>query len=169
LLFEGLSDGSLDMVLSPHAPKLNDFSSQVVGEARVVVVARKDHPAIDYELSLDNFQQLGHIALTPLLRSTTRLDEYLQQLNINRHIAYTAAKFWSFPHMIATTDLIAVLPGDFAREAARYYPLVTYPLPFDLPEQQIYMYWKNSRVGDLGLRWLREQIMEIYQNLPAQD
>ena len=140
---EGLNDGSLDLVLAPHFPEAKVVQQQPIGQADIVIVARQDHPEIDGELTLEQFERLGQMALIPKLRAMTRMDEYLRLKDIKRHITYTSSKFWAFPHMLATTDLIAMLPGDFARETARYFPLQIVPVPFDMPEQQIYMIWKK--------------------------
>ncbi|MBO6554652.1 MAG: LysR family transcriptional regulator [Roseitalea sp.] len=166
-VIEGLNDGSLDLALAPHFPEAREVEQETVGHANVVMVARKDHPEIDETVTLEQFQRIGQIALIPKLRAMTRMDEFLRHAGIGRHIAYTSSKFWSFPHMIATTDLIAMLPGDFAREAARFYPLQLYPMPFDLPNQQVYMIWKANRTNEPSHRWLRDQIRQAYAALPA--
>ena len=63
---------------------------------------------------------------------------------------------------------LAMMPGDFAREAAQFYPLDIYPLPFDFPEQQIYMIWKKQRNSEPGHQWLRQQILSALEekNVP---
>lgn len=165
-VIDGLNDGSLDLVLAPHLPDAKEIEQEVVGHVDLVMVARKDHPEIDGEVTLDQFQRLGQIALIPKLRAMTRMDEYLRQKGIDRHITYTSSKFWAFPHMIATTDLIAQLPGDFAREAAKYYPLQLCAVPFDVPNQQVYMIWKANRTNESSHSWLREQIRQAYKDQP---
>lgn len=161
---EGLSDGSLDIVLSTFVSGVDEIECEEIGTASIVMVARKDHPKINGEISMKQFQTLGQIALIPKLRAMSSLDEVLRHHGIERHIVYTVNKFWSFPHIIASTDLIAMMPGDFAKCAAQYYPLEIYPAPFDLPRQQIYMTWKKGRNNDTGHRWLRKQIIKAYEN-----
>lgn len=159
---EGMNDGTLDMALSTYIHNLDEFSCEKIGSANVVMVARRDHPEISGALTVDHFQTLGHVALIPELRAMSRVDEALQHHKITRHIVYTVSKFWSFPHIIANSDLIALLPGDFAAEVAKYYPLKLHKVPFDLPQQQIYMTWKNRLTNDPGHRWLRSLIFRAY-------
>ncbi|MEP5732411.1 MAG: LysR family transcriptional regulator [Sulfitobacter sp.] len=159
---EGLSDGSLDLVISTFDPQLEDIECRQVGAARIVVVARKGHPDIQGEVTREHLSNIGHLALVPKLRAMSRVDEALQFAQIKRHIVYTVTKFWSFPHTLATTDLIAMMPGDFAAQAARYYPLELYPTPFEFPEQKIYMIWKKSKDRDVGHAWLRQKIADAY-------
>lgn len=164
-ILEGLADGSLDLVFSPHIQGAEEINQEPVGHAKTVMIARKGHPEINGEVTLEQYKRLGHLALIPKLRSITRVDEYLRFHGIERHIAYSTPKFLSFPHLISNTDLIAQVPGDFAKEAAKYYPLQMMPMPFEFPDQPIYMIWKANRTNDKGHRWLREQVREVYSEL----
>ncbi|GAB5510075.1 MAG: LysR family transcriptional regulator [Hyphomicrobiales bacterium] len=162
-VLEGLNDGSLDLVLAPHLPEAKEIEQETIGQADTVVVARKGHPEINGVVTLEQYQRLGHMALIPKLRAMTRIDEFLRHAGTTRHIAYTSSKFWAFPQMIANTDLIAQIPGDFAREAAKYYPLQICDLPFEMPNQEVYMIWKSNRSNETSHRWLRAQIREAYE------
>ena len=164
-VIERLNDGSVDLAVAPHYPDAKETEQEVVGRANTVIIARKNHPEINGSISLDQYKTLGHMALIPKLRVMARIDEVLRQHGISRHIVYTSSKFWSFPHMIANSDLIAQVPGDFAREAAKYYPLQLCPVPFDLQEQLFYMIWKSNRTNDSSHRWLRNQIRAAYEEM----
>ena len=119
---------------------------------------RRDHPAIEGEFTVDHFQSLGHIALIPRIRAMSRLDEGLRMLNVERHVAYSVTRLWSFPYILMTTDLVGILPTAFAKLISRTYPLAIYDLPFFIPEERFYMTWKTSRTNDPGHQWLREEI-----------
>ncbi|MEP3071236.1 LysR family transcriptional regulator [Maricaulis sp.] len=155
---DGLNDGSLDLVISGFLTESRDTQCEALAPVHLSMVARNDHPAIDGAFTLDHFQKLGHIALVPRMRALSRLEEALRRLDIQRHVAYSVTKFWSFPHILMTTDLVAVLPTAFARVIARNYPLALYDLPFAYPDERIYMTWKTSRTNDPGHRWLRSEI-----------
>lgn len=160
---EALEDGSIDLLLSTFDPQLEGVRCEQVGAAKMVVVARKGHPKIDGEITQKLLGEIGHVALIPKMRAMSRVDEALQFAQIKRHIVYTVTKFGSFPHILATTDLIAMMPGDFAEKAAQFYPLEIYPPPFEFPEQQIYMIWKEGQNHDPGGAWLRKKIIEAYR------
>lgn len=157
-IVENLSNGSLDLVLSAFVKDVDEIACEPISSADVVMVARKGHPVIKNELTLEHFQTLGHMALLLKIRAITRLEEELHRQKIERHIVYTVSKFWSFPYIIANTDLISLLPAEFAVLAAKTYPLNLFPVPFDMPHQQIYMTWKKDREYDAGHAWLRAQI-----------
>lgn len=155
---EKLNDGSLDLVISGFLRESRETQCEALTQVHMSAVARRDHPAISGELTLEQFQTFGHVALVPRVRALSRVDEALRRLDIRRHIAYSVTKLWSFPQILMTTDLIAILPTPFAKAVARNYSLSLYDLPFDYPEERIYMTWKTSRTNDPGHRWLREEV-----------
>lgn len=156
---DGLNDGSLDLVIANFLAESQDTHCEAIAPAHLSIVARKDHPAIAGEFTLDHFQSLGHVALVPRLRALSRMEEGLRTLNITRHVIYSVTKFWSFPHVLTNTDLVSILPTAFARLISRNFPLAVYDLPFSYPEELIYMTWKTGRTNDPGHRWLREKIV----------
>lgn len=164
-VIDRLNDGSLDLVISPFIREAENVDCQAIGTADVVVVTRKRHPEISGNITLEQYRTLGHVALVPELQMIMRVNEELQQRRIERHVVYRATKFWSFPHVLANTDLIAMLPRSFAEKAAENYPLKIHPLPFDLPDQRIYMTWKKVKQNDPGHRWLREQIAQAAEGV----
>ena len=165
---DGLSDGSIDFVLATYLKDVPDIHCEEIGLANAVVVSRRDHPQLQGRITLEQFQTIGHVALTPKLRSLSMTDEELKRRNIDRQIVYNVTKFWSFPHILATTDLIAMLPGGFARMAAQAYALDIFPLPFEMQEQSLYLSWKKHREGDPGLMWLRDRFVSASQAIRAQ-
>ena len=166
-LVDGLNDGSLDIVLANFLSNIEDIQCIPLAQPHLAIVARKGHPKIDGEFTIDHYRELGHVALVRRMRAISRLEEALQQLNLERHVAYSVTKFWSFPNIVANTDLVAILPTMFAREMAKYYPLNLYPMPFEYPEEQIYMTWKNNRTNDPGHQWLRNQIITAFKQAGA--
>lgn len=164
---DGLNDGSLDLVIANFLADAQDTHCEPLGPPHLSVVARKDHPAIHGEFTLDHFQSLGHVALTPKMRSLSRMEEGLRTMNVERHVVYSVNKFWSFPHVLTTTDLVAILPTAFARVISRNYPLALYDLPFSYPEELVYMTWKTGRTNDPGHRWLREEIVSALRQAAA--
>jgi len=158
----GLNDGSIDLALTVFLKEALECECETVGTADVVVVARTGHPGIDGELTRVHLSTLGHVALVPQLRALSNIDEALHHNGIDRHIVYTVEKFWAMPHILARTDLIALLPGDFAREAAKLLPLTVHKLPIDMPEQNLFMTWKQSRTQDPAHYWLRGEILKAY-------
>ncbi|WP_346895500.1 LysR substrate-binding domain-containing protein [uncultured Roseibium sp.] len=157
---EGLNNGSLDIAITAHMHGISEVSCREIGAAGIVVIARKDHPRVSNPITAAQFGSLGHIALIAPLRRMTKIDEQLNRAGIERHIVYEASKMWSFPYIVSHTDLIGLLPGDFARIAEGIYPITCHPVPFDLPEQHSFITWKKGRENDPAVRWLISRLSE---------
>jgi DNA-binding transcriptional LysR family regulator len=157
-MVDGLNDGSLDLVLANFLNESLDCTCQPLLTPSLCIITRKDHGKIDGKFTQEHFESLSHVALVPKLRALSRLEEGLRAQNITRHIVYSVTKFWAFPHIVANTDLVGIVPTAFAHETAKTYPLTIHPLPFEYPPEKLYMTWKTSRTNDPGHRWLREEI-----------
>jgi DNA-binding transcriptional LysR family regulator len=163
-----LNEGSLDIVIGPYLADTSDASCQSLGVPEPVVAVRKGHPEIRGKLSLADYERAAHVAFVPEMRASLLVDEVIRRLQIRRHIAYAVTKFWSFPHIIATTDLIGLMPVEFAVEVARVYPIDLYRLPFEMPNSQAYyMTWKTSLTADPSHQWLRAGIERAFQEIRA--
>lgn len=160
-MVDGLNDGSLDLILANFLNESKECTSLPLLTPSLCMIARKGHPGIEDTFTLEHFQQLSHIALVPKLRSLSRLEEGLQAQSITRHVVYSVTKFWAFPPLVASTDLVGIVPTAFAHEVAKTYPITVYPLPFEYPPEKLYMTWKTSRTKDPGHRWLREEIISV--------
>lgn len=161
---ETLSDGHADLALSIFLKDAVECDCETVGAADIIVAARKNHPKIKGRMTKKKFSEINHVALVQKLRAMTNLDEALRDNDITRHIAYSIQKIWSMPYIIGNTDLIGMLPREFAEEMSKFYPLEIFDLPFRMPEQKIFMTWKKSRTADPANKWLRNCIRHIYQD-----
>ena len=161
-LVDDLNDGSLDLAVGPYLPGVPDMNCEPLALVDLVVISRKNHPDINGALDLRTFSALGHVALPKSLRSLSRIDEYLYHHKIQRHVAYSVPKMWSFPNIVNRTKYLAVLPRDFAMVAAQNFDLDVHDMPFEVPQQQIYLTWKKRHNDDPGHSWLRNQIFDAY-------
>lgn len=162
-VIDGLMDDSVDLVLSIYVPEIDELNRQEIGKVDLAVIARKEHPKINGAVTLDQFKTLNHVGLPTRLRSLAKVDEELRHMGIERHFVYTISKFWSFPFIVENTDLIAMVPEDFARIAVKSFNIEMYPLPFKVTSQRLYMTWKKSRENDPGLKWLRERVLNAHE------
>jgi len=66
---------------------------------------------------------------------------------------------WSIPALVASSDLVAILPRTFATYLAPKFDLEPYEVPVKIPVQHIYMAWHSKMDGDPGHQWLREAML----------
>ena len=163
MLKQRLNDGSIELVVADYQSHINDAACELLGPVQAVLIARKNHPQIAGEITRETFSTLGHVAMHSDVWNRARMVEVLERLNIHRNVVYTVTRFWAFPNIIATTDLIGMVPAGFAKAVADFYPLQILPLPFAVPDEQMfYMTWKSSNTDVPHHKWLRERMAAIY-------
>lgn len=165
-VYEEIRAGTIDLACFPF-PLDNIFEITVkpLCPADMVVVARRNHPGIVRPLDLETFQRLPFIGLNYDLRGLTGMDKSLASVLQSRRLAYMASKIWSIPPMIERSDLVGMLPRAFVNEIAGNFELEVHELPFDIPEQYIYVMWHSNNDLDPGHIWLRQIMMQAAQAL----
>jgi DNA-binding transcriptional LysR family regulator len=165
MLTQALNSGAIELIVADYQPQIDETSCQTLGPTTSVAIARKGHPQIDGELTRELYSQLGHVAIFSQARQRIHFTEVLERLDIQRNVIYGVTRFWSFPHMIANSDLIGTVPIGFAKAVARQYGLQILSLPFPVPdEQSFYMTWKTNNDDRPHHIWLRNQIASIYSD-----
>ena len=66
------------------------------------------------------------------------------------------------PHVLASTDLLSVMPGRLAA-ALSTHGLTVRELPFESAPFDWTLYWHRRHEGNRAIRWLRELIAETFQ------
>lgn len=160
---EDIRDGSIDLACFAFPVDTSDIVVKALFPFDLVVVSRRDHPAIHKPLDAKTFRELPQIAVGRELRGLTGVDKNLVAAGAHRRTPYMAAKIWAMPPMIQRTDLIGLLPRRFAREVAANFDLDIHEVPIPLPEQHTYMLWHVNSELDPGHRWLRDSIVQALQ------
>lgn len=162
--YEGIKAGTIDLACFSFPIDTTDMIVKPICPADLVVVSRRDHPAIDKPLDLKTFQTLKQIAVGRELRGLTNIDKDLIARGLPRNIGYMASKIWSMPAMVERTDLISLLPRRFVQEISGNFALDVHEVPTEMPEQFIYMMWHANSEHDPGHTWLRESMMQAVQS-----
>ncbi|MEN0107775.1 MAG: LysR family transcriptional regulator, partial [Pseudomonas sp.] len=81
----------------------------------------------------------------------------------SRTITYTTPNYLQAAHIVASSELAAVLPSQLARHFAALLPLTLWELPMPLGPFHLEVVHLAQRLRDPALQWLVEQIMLIGQ------
>jgi len=159
--------GNVDLFLWAEPFEANDdeFVSQQIGTDLNVCLVREDHPCIGSELTLEEYASLKHIILRlPASYGASSIERQLWSHNLQRSTFMRAHSLFEYPQAISHTDMIGTLPEKAAHSFAEHHKLsvVPSPLPFETP---VYLMWPKSLHNDPGHRWLRELLINIYQQL----
>lgn len=131
------------------------FDHQRLYAGQYVCVMRRDHPLTRGPLTLKRYCAAHHLLVSFSGRSYGFIDEALASLGQTRRVVLTVNQFFTAGRVVATSDLLTVLPRHFIGTTGRAHELVQRDLPFDVPPVHVDALWHRRQ----GLRsdhaWLR--------------
>lgn len=123
---------------------------------RYVLVGRVGHPRLKRKPTAAQFCALEHVIVSPdgggFLGVT---DEALAAVGLSRRVVLSVPHFLYVASVVASTDLVAMLPARLVRDNAA---LQAVDAPVDVPGYEMSMLWHERAHRDPAHRWLREQI-----------
>ena len=157
---EALDDGEIDLAVGRFPEVPTRFHSRCWARETLQVALRRGHPLVGERLDLDDFLRLRHLWVHG---GQTRglVDQWLEEQGLSRKTVYTTPNYLQAAHIVASSDLAAVLPTQLARYFARLLPLQLFDLPFDLGTFQLDIVNVAQRERDAALQWLIEQIVAV--------
>lgn len=150
---EALDKGELDLVLGRFDEIPARFARQHWRSETLQVAVRKGHPQLAGYLDLDNFLRLRHLWVHG---GQTRgmVDQWLGEQGLSREIRYTTPNYLQAAHIVAGSELAAVLPTQLARQFAALLPLQLFDLPFEVGPFHLEIVSLAQRQRDPALQWL---------------
>ncbi|HXA46726.1 MAG TPA: LysR family transcriptional regulator [Burkholderiaceae bacterium] len=123
-----------------------------------VCVMRKNHPLANQELTIDAYCGANHLLVSFSGRAHGLTDDALAQINRERRILLTVNQFFTAGRVVASSDLITVLPRHLIASTGMTGSLISKELPFKLPEVHVDMLWHERDARSPAHRWLREHL-----------
>ena len=163
-----LGTPDLDLAIG-HLPDTDArFRRETITLDRFVVIAQKQHPAIDGDLTLAKYAELEQVHI-PFY--TMSIDAALQRHGLSRTFAMVAHNIWSVPFLVSQSNLIATIPERIAFIFRQFCQLDVFELPFKIDLYEIDLLWHQRADADPAHRWLRNIIHmtanDIYRDLGA--
>ncbi|MBC9251918.1 LysR family transcriptional regulator [Pseudomonas alcaligenes] len=157
---EALDKGELDLVLGRFESVPPRFRSQRWLSETLQLAAHREHAQLGAGLDLDSFLKLRHLWVHG---GQTRgmVEQWLGERGLSREIVYTTPNYLQAAHIVASSELVAVLPTRLARYFASLLPLQLHELPFELGPFHLDVVSLGLRQCDAALQWLIEQIMVL--------
>ncbi len=130
---------------------------------RYVCVMRKDHPLANEPLTLDNYCSAHHLLVSFSGRAHGLIDEILNGINRQRHILLTVNQFFTAGRVVASSDLLTVLPHHLISSTGVQNQLIWKELPIATPAVNVDMLWHEREARNPAHRWLRENLMSLVE------
>jgi DNA-binding transcriptional LysR family regulator len=163
LAIEWLEKGEIDFRIGWISSPPEALRCKMLYKDRFVVLVSRTHPRIRRALSVEEFCATPHIR-TMIHKSSDSgrlIDQALGALGLRLNIAAVVQDSLTVPHMIAGSNLIALVPSRIANAVVRQMPIRILQPPVSLPEQSIALYWHERTQNGAAHKWLRAEIGEI--------
>lgn len=150
---ELLDKGDLDLALGRFFEVGPRFSRRHWMSETLQLTAHRDHPQLQQAPDLAQFLDLRHLWVRGG-QTKGMVDNWLASMKLQRNIVYTTANYLQASHIVASTDLVCVLPTQLASHFATLLPLQLHSLPFHLEAFHLEIVSLAQREGDAALQWL---------------
>ncbi|APV43048.1 LysR family transcriptional regulator [Pseudomonas frederiksbergensis] len=155
-----LRDGTVDLetgvVGKATGPELR---TQGLFRDRFIGVVRRGHPLSKGEITPARYAAGNHISVSRRGLDKGPIDEALELLELERHIATIVAGFSTALALARATDLIASVPE--RHTASLRAGLHSFALPLSLPAFTVAMLWHPRLDTDPVHRWLRSCLRDV--------
>jgi DNA-binding transcriptional LysR family regulator len=141
--------------LAAGQPSVSQVRHEQLYAGRYVCVMRKNHPLAKGELTLDAYCSANHLLVSFSGRAHGLVDEALAQLNRERRIVLTVNQFFTGGRVVASSDLVTVLPRHLIASTGITSALIWKELPFAMPTVHIDMLWHERDTRNPAHKWLR--------------
>jgi DNA-binding transcriptional LysR family regulator len=165
LVARQLESGELDLCLHTMDDAPPGLRSRFLLRERYVLVGRAGHPQLKRRPSLARFCALEHAVVSPEGGGFVGVtDRVLAAAGASRKVVLSVPHFLSLMAVIASTDLVAMLPSRLVSDRS---DLTVAAAPIDVPGYDMAMVWHERSHRDPAHRWLRERLLESVTTPPA--
>ncbi len=133
----------------------------------LVCIARRSHPRLKNRITAEQYLATAHVRVERPRTgvSTGAVDAAVAAVGGRLRIALQVQNAFALANSVAQSSLIATLPERLARVMAAQYPLQILPLPLDVPDVRIAMYWHERTHKQPAHRWFRQLLAETAKDL----
>lgn len=159
--------GEIDIRLGwlPNPPPL--LRVKLLFRDPLVCIARRNHPLLKNRINTAQYLDAAHVRVErPRTRvSTGAVDAAVTALGGRLRIALQVQNAFALVNAVAQSNLISTVPERMARIMASHHPLQILPLPLDVPDVRIAMYWHERTHKQPAHRWFRQLLAETARAL----
>ncbi len=163
-----LAAGDVDLVIGNWLQPPEELHLGRLISDEVVCLVTADHPAVRNPRgwTVERYLQAEHVAPIALHAGAMGvIDQHLAAQGLQRNVVVRAAHFSLIPLMLSRSRLVLTTGRLFCSRyvEAMNLRIVRCPVPF--PPMSYYMLWHERSHAAPPLRWLREQVRDVAQQL----
>ena len=123
-----------------------------------VCVMNKDHHLAQTELTLDSYCAADHLLVSLSGKPHAVIDDVLSSMHRERRILLTVNQFFTAGRIVASSELLTVLPRHLIAATGMTEELVVKELPFKTPDEHVDMLWHERDARNPAHKWLRAHL-----------
>lgn len=154
-----LASGDVDLAIDALIPVSHNILHTQLAHDQRVVVARKNHPAIANGLDLKRYLCLDHVLVSSRSSGPGLEDFELSRLGLHRKIALRCQHALAACRVILSNDMLLTLPKIAAQMYSEMLDISIFPMPVELPDIDVHLYWHVNVDKDPANKWLRNQML----------
>lgn len=166
---EALRSGAVDLDIGVNDLIEPEMHAGTLFKASFAGIMRSRHPLIRKKgktaISVKDLLTCEHVATSPQGHLSRYFEAALRESGLQRKVAITAPGFQSALVMVASSDLVAMMPEPFAYWAADHLSLHIFRLPMPTPFIEIKQMWHARQDADHAHRWLRAHVLNACEKL----
>jgi DNA-binding transcriptional LysR family regulator len=153
---DDLVRGNVDLAITMTVLPSARLWRQPFYDPEYVAVTHVDHPLQPGEEGVSGRRFVvvagreGHVFLR----------DALYEHGLAERVVLSVHGYAAVPHVLETTDLVALLPRYFAEVHRRYLPLAVSPLPWPVPNPRTALYSRREESLSPAQAWLRTLVLE---------
>jgi DNA-binding transcriptional LysR family regulator len=155
-----LRDGSVDLETGVIGKSTGpEVKTQALFRDRFVGVVREGHALCKGRVTAARFAAGSHVNVSRRGEVRGHVDEALQPLGLERHVAAVVGSFSAALALARSSDLIASVPERHSGNLRA--GMHSFTLPVALPEFTVSLLWHPRLDADPAHRWLRALVREV--------
>ncbi len=159
---DALRNGEVDLAIG-NLPDLGaGFYVQRLFRDRYVCMVRRDHPSIGERITAKQFAAAAHAIVTPSGWGHGIIERTLIEHVLEQRIALRMQNFLVLASIVATTEMVAIVPHSVGSQLSQHNDVKLLPLPIAISAFDIKQCWQERFHDDRGNRWLRKQFAELF-------
>ncbi|TBB61357.1 LysR family transcriptional regulator (plasmid) [Rhizobium ruizarguesonis] len=159
-LAQQLGDDDVDLAIATPDAGQAHLRTRHLFEESYILIGRPGHPRIAEGATAAGFALLEQVIVSPSGGVfSTPVDVTLEALGLSRVTVASAASFLVVPSIVASSDLVALVPRRLMRD--RLADVAWIDVPW-LPERfQVELIWHERTYGHRGQQWIRDLIHDL--------
>ncbi|SEF34562.1 DNA-binding transcriptional regulator, LysR family [Amycolatopsis pretoriensis] len=156
---EALRDGSVDLDIGAGDAPSPDIRTAVLYRERLVGIVRADSPlGRGRRPTLAQLCRHPHVSASRRGRARGPLDDVLAAAGLRRHVAAVVPTSALALLLVASSAHVGLVPERLAEQHGPALGLRWFPIPAELPEVAVGLFWHARLDADPAQRWLRDTL-----------